>query len=156
MRFASSLACVALVCLGWAVQGSDQRIYPLPKLAKASVTFGSKKIPVWIMDTAGKRAEGMMYLSPREVPAGSGMLFVFDAEREMSFWNQNVRFDLDVAYVDAKGRVVSIVVLKKQDPTPKPSGAPAMYVLEMKRGEFKKLGLRKGSTLKLPAGLLAR
>jgi uncharacterized membrane protein (UPF0127 family) len=139
----------------WSAQGSDRRLYPLSELSKATVGFGAKRIPVWVMDTAGKRAEGMMYLSPRQVPTGAGMLFVFDAAREMSFWNQNVAFDLDVAYIDGKGRVVSVVVLKAQDPTPKPSGTPAIFVLEMKRGEFKRLGIRKGSPLRLPANVRA-
>lgn len=145
----------AVSCAAWCGQGSDRRLYPLSKLSKATVGFSAKRIPVWVMDTAGKRAEGMMYLSPKDVPSGAGMLFVFDAAREMSFWNQNVGFDLDVAYMDAKGKVVSVVVLKAQDPTPKPSGAPAMFVLEMKRGEFRRLGIRKGTPLRMPANVRA-
>lgn len=132
---------------------SRRRIHPISTLSTVTVSFGRTKIKAWLMDTESKRTEGMMYLSPSEVPSARGMLFVHPEVRQVGYWNQNVFFDLDVAYLDENGRVLNTVILKKQDPTSKPSKGIVKFVLEMRRGAFKRLGIRAGSRLGIPRNL---
>lgn len=131
----------------------DKRVYPLNTLAKGTVSIGVYKISVWIMDTPGKRTEGMMYLSASDVKPKQGMLFVFPDSAQRSFWNRNVHLDLDIAFLDGKGKVVRAASMRADDPTSTHSLLPAKYVLEMKKGEFHRLGIREGATLGLPRGL---
>ncbi len=134
----------------------SRRVYPLSKLQKASVHLGKHSVAVWLMDSEGKRAEGMMYLKSSTIGKGQGMLFVFPESRVLSFWNQNVHFNLDVAYLDGKGTVIAAVVLKAHDATPKSSGRPALYALEMRQGEFRRIGIKAGVKFRLPRGLAAK
>jgi uncharacterized membrane protein (UPF0127 family) len=81
------------------------------------------------------------------------MLFVFQNSRPQSFWNQNVRFDLDIAFLDEKGKVLNVETMKANDPTSTPSKGPSLYVLEMRRGGFSRVGVKAGMTLGIPQGL---
>ncbi len=108
------------------------------------------------MDTPGKRAEGFMYLSSAEVRATDAMIFAFPDSAIRSFWNQNVYFDLDIAFLDESGKVVRLAILRALDPTPVPSGGPAKFALEMKRGGFKRLGLLPGARILIPADVRGR
>ncbi|RYG39257.1 DUF192 domain-containing protein [bacterium] len=102
------------------------------------------------MDDDSKRAEGMMWLSEDEVKPDEGMLFAFTEEKPQSFWMRNTLIPLDIVYIDAKGKVVSIAKGKAEDETPLPSAGPAQYVLELKSGEASKLKIQPGVVLGLP------
>ena len=78
-----------------------------------------------------------------------GMLFVFEDEAERSFWNRNVTFSIDIAFLASDGRVVCVNRMKALDETSVLSGAPARYVLEMRAGAFNRLGVSAGTLVKL-------
>jgi uncharacterized membrane protein (UPF0127 family) len=57
--------------------------------------------------TEAERAQGLMY---RDVlPRDRGMLFVFPEEDLHRFWMKNTRIELDIIFIGADRRVVSIV-----------------------------------------------
>lgn len=137
-------------------QDNPNRLFQLRELQKVTITYsGGKKLAAWLMDTSAKRQEGMMFLNPGDLNLDQAMLFVFHDSAERGFWNNNVKFDLDIAYLDAKGKVITVKVLKKMDTSTVASDGPAKYVLEMKRGGFKKHGIVKGTIFKLN-GITAR
>lgn len=149
----STLVAASFLPVGAAPQGqpdSSLRLHPLKSLKVVKVGFGTVTIPCWLMDTRAKQAEGMMYLSASEVPKDKGMLFAFPDAQPRSFYNKNVSFDLDLAYIDAQGTVFKVVVLKAKSEKSLPSEKPAKYVLEMRAGAFKKLGIKSGSKLTIP------
>ncbi|GMV38159.1 MAG: hypothetical protein AMXMBFR61_26670 [Fimbriimonadales bacterium] len=127
----------------------------LADLPVAEVRIGEQVMPVWIAANSLTREEGMMHLTDAEVPDDHGMLFVFLEEAPLSFWMRNTLIPLDIAFLDAKGEVLNTERMQPRDPTPIPSKGPAKYALEAKAGTFKRLGLRPGMTIKLPAGLSA-
>jgi len=56
--------------------------------------------------TAAERSRGLMY---REVlPKDRGMLFVFPVEGLHGFWMKNTRIELDIIFIAADRRVISI------------------------------------------------
>ena len=127
-----------------------ERIHQLKDLETRKMTFNGHTLTLWIMDDDSKRAEGMMYLEDKDVKETEGMLFLFDSEEPRSFWMQNCPLGLDICYIDAKGKVVSIGKGKPFDESGVPSKGPAQYVLELKDGRAKKFGIKPGSILKLP------
>lgn len=123
---------------------NPSRIYQLKELATTVVTIGRHKLTAWVMDTDSKRAEGMMFLQTKELKPDAAMLFVFPDEQERSFWMQNTYVPLDIAYIAKTGKIVSAKSMKPLDETGVSSDAPAMYVLEMQQGAFKRLGIKAG------------
>jgi len=129
---------------------NSSRIYQLKDLKTADLTTPKKTIKVWIMDDEGKRQEGMMFLTGKEVKDEQGMLFVFQKEAPQSFWMSNTLIPLDIVYIGANGTVRSIAKGRALDETSLPSEGPAQYVLELKQGMAAKLGIAKGGKLTLP------
>lgn len=123
---------------------NPSRIYQLKELETTVVTIGKHKLTAWVMDTDSKRTEGMMFLQKNELKADAAMLFVFPDELDRSFWMRNTYVPLDIAYIAANGRIVSAKAMKALDETGVPSDGPAMYVLEMQQGAFKRLGIKAG------------
>jgi uncharacterized protein len=134
---------------------SAQRIYPLKDLETTKLEFNGRKITAWVMNNASKRAEGMMFLSDKEVKPDESMLFVFPDEQGRSFWMRNTLIPLDIAYLDQRGRAVSVHLMKALDESGTPSKGAAMYALEMKAGAFKRLGIKAGTTFKIPKEVVA-
>ena len=105
-------------------------------------------IEVEIAATVPARAEGLM--GREDLPPAYGMLFVFPDEAMRYFWMKNTPLSLDILFFDKKGDWAGAQLAT----TPfseaiLPSASPAQYVLEVKAGEAKKLGIGAGSTLEL-------
>ncbi|MEM8703916.1 MAG: DUF192 domain-containing protein [Pseudomonadota bacterium] len=96
--------------------------------------------------SAPERSRGLMFRE--EMAADHGMLFIFEAEGDRYFWMKNTPLPLDIIYIDAAGKIVSIAA----DTTPFseqtiPSGAPAKYVLELNAGTSAERGIGVGDTV---------
>ncbi|MFC6656249.1 DUF192 domain-containing protein [Roseibium salinum] len=103
-----------------------------------------------IAATSEQRARGLMFRE--EMAADHGMLFIFEGESNRSFWMKNTPLPLDIIYIDAAGRIVSIAA----DTTPFseaviPSGAPARFVLELNAGTAEKIGIERGDQVSSPS-----
>lgn len=134
---------------------NPSRLHQLRDLKRVKLKVGAREIPAWVMDDDGKRAEGMMFLTAKDVKDTEGMIFVFPDAQPRSFWMQNTLLALDIVYIDPAGKVVKVVKGKPQDETPLPSDAPAQFVLELKQGGAQKFGITKGTKITLPKDLRA-
>lgn len=105
---------------------------------------------VEIADDAGERAQGLM--GRTSMASGAGMLFIYPAPREVAFWMHDTPLPLDMLFIDAAGRVVTVAAnARPNDDTPIPSGGPVRFVLEINAGLSAKLGLGPGAELAHPA-----
>jgi uncharacterized membrane protein (UPF0127 family) len=107
--------------------------------------------------------EKMKGLSERESLAeDSGMLFVFDRKDTFPFWMKNMRFPIDIIWLD-DGSVVHIAknAQPPQEGTPDSSltiyrsDSPANYVLELPAGKADEYKIEEGDKLtfkNLPEG----
>ncbi|MGC6485151.1 MAG: DUF192 domain-containing protein [Candidatus Puniceispirillales bacterium] len=104
-----------------------------------------------IADDPAERARGLMFRE--DFGPGDAMLFIFEEERQASFWMKNTPVSLDILYFDAAGRWLNSHhhTVPYSDESLRSAG-PALYVLEIAAGEAKKLGLGKGTMLVLPPG----
>jgi uncharacterized membrane protein (UPF0127 family) len=110
---------------------------PTKEPTRARVVVHSKAGPapfdVELALTNEARERGLMYRT--EVPAGTGMLFVFPEEAEHVFWMKNTLVSLDMIFLGGDRRIVGIVenaeprTLTSRDP-----GARSQYVLEVAAG----------------------
>ncbi len=95
-----------------------------------------KSITAELAVTDEERQLGLMHRE--EILPDQGMLFIFEEEGRHSFWMKNMKFSLDILWLDRGKRVVHIernVPPCKREPCPSyPSSIPAMYVLELKAG----------------------
>lgn len=108
-------------------------------------------LSVELADEAHERALGLMYR--QELCEQCGMLFRFERIRVASIWMKNTYIPLDVAFINAFGRITDIKALEPQDLTSVPSSVPVLYALEMNQGWFAKNGIKVGDTVEIPQHL---
>lgn len=120
------------------------------------VELAGERYRVEVADDPQERARGLMFRDRLE--AGRGMLFIHDRAEPQAYWMKNTRIPLDILYFDASRRLVG----QQRDVPPcslgnacpnYPSGAPALYVLELNAGEATRLQLRQGTELRFGPGL---
>ena len=116
----------------------------------AVVHIGGASYSVDLAVLPEERRQG---LSGRESMApDAGMLFVFEEEQLLHFWMKEMHFPLDIIWIDAQCRLVSVAA---DVPTPPPdagneeipraqSPSPARFVLEVNAGEAARNGLSPG------------
>lgn len=132
------------------------RLYQLRDLAKVTIKAPARPIKLWIMNTESKEAEGMMWLTEKEVKDDEGMIFVFAEARPQNFWMQNTLLPLDITFLDSKGKVLNTVEGKPLDEkTSLASSGPAQYVIELKKGQAAKSGIKPGTILEIPKSVKA-
>lgn len=117
----------------------------------AAVRIGGKA--TYSVDMAVSDTERQQGLSGREFMAqDAGMLFVFEDEQPRQFWMKDMRFPLDIIWIDGQCRLVGV---SANVPTPPPnaddadiprapSNLPVRYVLELNAGEWERAGLSEG------------
>lgn len=118
-------------------------------LPLADVVINDKTIQVELATTTRTQAYGLM--NRLILPENQGMLFVFDQTQPLSFWMKNTKIPLDILYFDADGVLVDFAeaVPCLNDPCPSyPSKVQGKYVLEIGKGERKRLGIEIGDQLK--------
>ncbi len=115
---------------------------------------GTFRFMVELADSPREREYGLM--CRKALAADRGMLFHFQKPAYQAFWMRNTLIPLDIIYIGADGRVVSIVRnARPLDETPLPSAGPAQYVLELTAGRVAQIGLLPGDRVQhrvIPVG----
>ena len=112
---------------------------------------GQAAVEVEIARTGEAIERGLMWR--KELPAGKGMLFVFDEAIDHTFWMKNTLISLDMIFIGPDLRVVGVVEeARPRTLTGRRVGAPSRYVLEVPGGWSARAGVRAGTqvTLELP------
>lgn len=111
--------------------------------------WGQARFSVEIADTEALRAQGLMHRE--RLARSAGMLFVYDAPTEPSFWMMNTLIPLDMIFIDPEGivsRVHSDAI--PHDRTPIPGGPNVLMVLEINGGLSERFGISEGSEVRHP------
>ena len=113
------------------------------------ITPKGVSIPVEISDTPEKRSLGLGKRDKLE--KGWGMLFVFEKRIPHSFWMKNMRFPIDIIWLDNQ-RIVELAenVTPPQvgeSPKVKEPRLPSNFVLQIESGRARALGLNVGQKL---------
>lgn len=120
------------------------------KYKHARARIGGKKLSLIVADSFPKLMLGLMHM--RSIKESEGMLFVFSRNAHHGIWMRNMLFPIDIIWLDEKFEVVDIVENAKPchgllGCTTYMPMSPARYVLELKAGASKRLGIKKGSRL---------
>lgn len=125
-----------------------------PALKQTQVKVGSKLIKIEVADTPQERAKG---LGGREsLASDSGMLFIFSESKQYQFWMKDMKFPLDIIFIN-NGIVVDFL---KNVPNPAPnqkdSDLPRLQpttavdmVLEVNAGFIEASGVNIGDSVSL-------
>ena len=116
-------------------------------LPRCIVTIEDHRLDCEVADNDDTRTVGLMHR--KELPQGKGMLFVFPWQDNQSFWMRDTHIPLDIAFADARGRVINIEQGKPMSEQKILSQSPAMYVLEVPRGWFSLRGLDAGCIINI-------
>ncbi len=138
-RFAA--AAMALLFLG-GIAGCEK------KFATVSLDLAGTVFTVEVADTPEKQARGLMFR--KSLGENEGMLFVFDRDRQLSFWMKNTTLPLSLAYIASDGTIREIFDLVPESLRPVESGFAVRYALEVNRGTFERLGIKPGYRIALP------
>ena len=105
-----------------------------------------------VVATNSDRMRGLMFR--KSLAANAGMIFLFNEEREQSFWMKNTLIPLDMVFVSSAWKVVG--VLENVPPLtedPRTVGIPSQYVLEFSAGTIKRLGVSNGAAVEVTGQL---
>ena len=143
MLYLSSMKKALLLFLGiglivWSFYLVLQQPAPAKYQTQASVRtidIGNRALRVEVADTDAKRTLG---LSGRESLKEGGMLFVFDTPGNYGFWMKDMRFPIDIIWLDESYHVVDIARNVGPDTFPHIfyPPYPVKYVLETNPGEL--------------------
>jgi len=111
---------------------------------------GKVSLDVEIADTDAERMRGLMFRT--DFPDDRAMLFVFDETRTVMMWMKNTPLPLDMVFVGRNGEIATI-----RDNTEPFSEAiissvvPVGFVIELRAGAARRLGLAIGDHVRHPA-----
>lgn len=133
---------VALVVAGCASDSTKQRSLSPdaipPSLFGRPLTLaeiGDLELRVAVADTPDSRSRGLMGVD--DFGAVDGMVFVFDAPTDTSFFMKDVLVPLDIAFVGADGTVLAVLTMPLCEAEPCPtyrSPAPFVWAIETPSG----------------------
>ncbi|HTF15600.1 MAG TPA: DUF192 domain-containing protein [Burkholderiales bacterium] len=121
---------------------ADVAFAQLPVL---ELSAGIHVIRAEVAYTFETRAQGLMFR--KHLGSNEGMFFVFPQSELHCMWMRNTLIPLSVAFVDEKGKIVSISTMQPQTETSHCATAPAKFALEMPAGWFATKGIKSGTTI---------
>ncbi|NIM91757.1 MAG: hypothetical protein GTO17_12520 [Candidatus Aminicenantes bacterium] len=121
-------------------------LFLILSILSGTAAFSRKYLKIFLPDgssltaelalTDKERQEGLMFRE--KIDWDQGMLFVFKREGIHSFWMKNMRFPIDILWLDREKRIVHLeidVPPCTKDPCPSYSTSnSALFVLELKAG----------------------
>lgn len=115
-------------------------------------TVGGKALRIQVVVLDAEMRRGLM--GRKDLGADDGMVFVYPAPQQMSFWMKNTPTPLDIGFFKADGTLGEVYPLYPYDETSVLSkGEDYTMALEVNQGWFAKNGLKPG--VKADLGQLA-
>jgi uncharacterized protein len=127
-----------------------QLLYKFVKFRSSHITVNGKRINVLIADMFASQMLGLMHRPG--LRSNEGMLFLFGTDRRWGIWMANMRFSIDIVWIDRKWRVADI----KKNVKPCSSifncethspVAESRYVLELPSGSASRHRIKKGDKI---------
>ncbi len=119
---------------------------------KSTVKINNRTFNVEVMDTPEKQQQGLS--GRKSIPQDQGMLFVFNEKAYHYFWMKNMKFPIDIIFIE-DDKIVSIVKSAQppksgeENPPLYKSGGPVNRVLEINSGLTEKYKIKTGDKVEI-------
>lgn len=133
----------------WSFNANFKKVVPRTSNMKQEIYIKNIKLSVDIADEPHEQTQG---LSGKEYMAeNEGMIFIFPESIIPAFWMKDMRFALDIIWIDAKNTIIGIEknVLPETFPKIFSPPSPVKYVLEVNAGWSSNNKVNSGDKLKL-------
>lgn len=87
------------------------------------------------------------FMNRKNIPDGTGMLFIFEADQYLSFWMKNTPTPLSIAYIDSSGVIKNIYDMTPYSLSSVKSTGYVRYALEVPQGWYEKNNVHIGDTI---------
>ncbi|HTI67411.1 MAG TPA: DUF192 domain-containing protein [Caulobacteraceae bacterium] len=136
---------VAVSGPGCVMDGPPQAGLPVDTLT-VQTARGPARFKVQIAADDATREKGLMFV--RKMAPDEGMIFDFRVPQATAFWMHNTYIPLDLLFVQADGRILTIA---RNAPTCNdgaiPSGGAVRTVIELNAGTADRLGIKPGDVV---------
>lgn len=139
--------CVYFLLLFFAVLQSISGCGAEPKVTISTRQNGDVAFQVEVADSPAKREMGLQYR--RELAQDRGMIFLFPAESDQTFWMKNTPIPLDMIFINRDLKIVGVVEQTAPFSLDSRSvGRPSQYVLEINGGLTRRMGIEVGNAVR--------
>lgn len=142
---------MALLVIGFCYWLWQAKPTPEVTMPKVSVTIGEKKFWLYTPSNDEERQRGLAAFD--KIGANEGMIFRGLPEGKQTFWMKDMKFDIDILWVNKNNEVIHILydASKNSYPTKfeNPPTRPSSYVIELTAGASEKNGIAPGSIVKI-------
>lgn len=118
------------------------------KFERSQIAISRKKMTALLADTPRKMTAGLMFM--KSLKQNECMLFVFPRDGAHPIWMRNMKFNIDILWLDGKKKVVDMVESAKPihgfDISSYSSNHPSRYVVELNAGFVRKNKVKIGDT----------
>jgi uncharacterized membrane protein (UPF0127 family) len=121
-------------------------------LNSKNIKIGDKNYEIFVTETLEDKRQGLSIFE--EINENQGMLFEFPEENYHSFWMKDMKFDIDIIFLDKDKKVIQIFENVQKDSyvneknyksyMPK---LKSKYVIEIRSGESKKNRIKPGDAI---------
>jgi len=157
------LLVLAILLLGVAgAKADDEKKKPPAKGPPTEkLVIGGEKFKLEVAADRKARTKGLM--GRQRIDDHGGMLFVFRTARKRSFWMKECLIDMDLIFLDGRGRIIRLHAMKKEPPRQEnesifayerrlkdySSDRPMQFAIELRAGSIDRLKLETGRTIPL-------
>lgn len=140
-KILAGIVLIAIVFLGWLAVSTAMKLW-MP----VTVQFDETSIAATVARSSQARERGLS--GSESLAEGTGMLFVFEEEDEWGIWMKDMKYPIDIIWLNNEKEVVHIVHGAQPASYPKKKFIPksmARYVLEVPAGAAKKHSIDIGN-----------
>jgi len=125
---------------------------PAP-LRTSHYPYGKKNARLTLAVASDEPSRQLGLMCVLRLKPGAGMIFVFDRSDSWEFWMKNTLVPLDMLWLGKDGRITAIAANVPASTLTTPNEKVArrrgrgLYVVELRGGEAKRLGLKVGSKI---------
>lgn len=124
------------------------------RIDDSKLLLGGTQFHTTVMKSGVELQQGLSGTS--SLPADHAMVFVFPTNGKWSMWMKDMKYSIDIMWLNSDKQVVHIV--KNASPASYPGteyepDVPSRYVIELPSGTVDKLGIKKGDFARLPIGI---
>lgn len=115
---------------------------PAPSKETTVISFADNNISAEVARSEADKSKGLGGRGSIGEPGA--MLFVYDNPQNLCFWMKDMRFPIDIIWLDANKKIIKIeeAVSPRTYPDSFCSSSPAQFVLELPEGKSREIGMK--------------